>query len=158
LKWAAPAGGGKVLQVVQATNATAKSIQSTSFTDTNLTGSITPSSASSKILVMVSQNSQVNGDASNVGGSTRLMRDSTAVYSIDANGYNAFYGNFSELSSPKSGSLIGMITYSYLDSPATTSSVTYKTQSKIFSTAASRAIQHQVEGVQSNLILIEIGA
>jgi hypothetical protein len=159
IKWATPAGGGgKVLQVVQATNATEKSIQSTTFTDTNLTGSITPSSASSKILVMVSQNSQVNGDVNNVGGSTRLMRDATAVYSLDANGYNALYANFTTMSSPLSGSFIAMITYSYLDSPATTSSITYKTQSKLFSTASSRAIKHQVESVQSNLILIEIGA
>ncbi len=158
LKWAAPTGGGKVLQVVQATNATEISIQSTSFTDTNLTGSITPSSASSKILVMVSQNSQVVGDIGNVGGSTRLMRDATTVYSIDANGYNALYSNYATLSAPTSGSIIAMITYSYLDSPATTSSITYKTQSKIFSTANSRAIKHQVESVQSNLILIEIGA
>jgi len=42
LKWAAPAGGGKVLQVVQATTSTAVDLNTTTYTDTNITASITP--------------------------------------------------------------------------------------------------------------------
>jgi len=49
--WAAPAGGGKVLQVVSATNATSTSISSATFTDTSLSVSITPSATSSKVMV-----------------------------------------------------------------------------------------------------------
>ena len=44
IKWAAAAGGGKVLQVVQGTYSTEVSTTSATFTDTNLTASITPSS------------------------------------------------------------------------------------------------------------------
>ena len=51
--WATPAGGGKVLQVVVSANATAfQSIKTATPTDvTNMSVSITPSSASSKILI-----------------------------------------------------------------------------------------------------------
>ena len=45
--------GGKVLQVVQATYSTQGTSTSTSFTDTGLTASITPSNASNKVLVQV---------------------------------------------------------------------------------------------------------
>ena len=55
LKWAAAAGGGKVLQVVSATTGTSTTISSTTYTDTTLTATITPSATSSKVLVLVSQ-------------------------------------------------------------------------------------------------------
>ena len=45
-------GTGNVLQVVQGTETTGATIASTSFTDTNLSASITPSSTSSKILAV----------------------------------------------------------------------------------------------------------
>jgi len=48
LKWAAPAGGGKVLQVVSATTSTNASTATATYIDSNLTASITPSSATSK--------------------------------------------------------------------------------------------------------------
>ena len=56
LKWAAASGGGKVLQVVFASTTTSTTVASTTFTDTTLTANITPSSASSRILAIVSQN------------------------------------------------------------------------------------------------------
>ena len=48
--WTTPAGG-KVLQVVQATTSTETTVSTTSYTDTGLSATITPTSASSKILV-----------------------------------------------------------------------------------------------------------
>jgi hypothetical protein len=69
MKWAAPAGGGggKVLQVVQATNSTAAANSTTTYADTNLTASITPSAATSKVLVIVHQNgtTKSNGNVDN---------------------------------------------------------------------------------------------
>jgi hypothetical protein len=50
LQWAAAAAGGKVLQVVQATNSTAAANSTTTYADTNLTASITPSAATSESL------------------------------------------------------------------------------------------------------------
>ena len=60
IKWAAPAGGGKVLQVVSGTYSTNTSIASTTFTDSGLSLSITPTSATSKILVLVTQQMKLN--------------------------------------------------------------------------------------------------
>ena len=49
-----PAGvGGKVLQVVSFNTTTQTQTTSTSFIDTAITGSITPSSTSSKVLIIV---------------------------------------------------------------------------------------------------------
>ena len=49
-------GTGNVLQVVAGTDASAVDITSTSMTDTGLSASITPSSTSSKILVLINHN------------------------------------------------------------------------------------------------------
>ena len=46
---------GKVLQVVQATSSTSTNRTATSYGDTTLTGSITPSATGSKVLVLISQ-------------------------------------------------------------------------------------------------------
>jgi len=55
IEWAAPAGGGKVLQVVQSLTTGYIATTSTTYTDANLSATITPSSASSKILVLIMQ-------------------------------------------------------------------------------------------------------
>ena len=59
--WAAPAGGGKVLQVVSTTYATNTTIASTYLTDTGLSLSITPTSATSKILVLITTVTSTTG-------------------------------------------------------------------------------------------------
>ena len=51
--------GGKVLQVVQTTYSTVTGISNTSYIDSGITASITPSSTSSKILVIVSISGRV---------------------------------------------------------------------------------------------------
>ena len=53
LKWATPAGGGKVLQVVSALITTSTSIASTTLADSSITLNITPTSATSKLLILV---------------------------------------------------------------------------------------------------------
>ena len=160
LKWATPAGGGKVLQVVQATYATATTIASTSFTDTGLSGSITPSSASSKILVMFNQASAYNILYHQQGLSMQLLRDSTTVYSQDGGGggYNTDYLEIETVSSPKNLSRYFYANGIYLDSPATTSALTYKTQAKAFQTTNSGQARFQVNSATSTITLIEIGA
>ncbi len=49
------ASGGKILQVVTGTTTTDTAVTSTSYTDSTLSASITPSATSSKILILVSQ-------------------------------------------------------------------------------------------------------
>ena len=87
LKWATPAGGGgKVLQVVQGTDSTYGSSTSSTYADTNLSATITPSSTSSKVLVLVSQHIAAQGDGSSQGMvAIRLLRASTQIQEMNYN-------------------------------------------------------------------------
>ena len=67
LKWAVAAGGGKVLQVVYANTATSASSTSTTYADTGLTATITPTASTSKILVFFSQAYNVLNSTSRLG-------------------------------------------------------------------------------------------
>jgi len=112
---------GTVLQVVNATLATAGSTTSTSFVDTGLTATITPKKASSKILVTA----HLSGIFNQTQGQfllAQLLRDATAIGEIaGATGYSQSGG--------QSGG--GAASISYLDSPSTTSATTYKLQARV---------------------------
>jgi hypothetical protein len=144
------------LQVVQATTSTQVTIASTTFTDSGLTCNITPSSATSKILVFTSQNYEVNRLNDSASGSIRLMRGATAVYSVGATyeGMGAYgSGNTAQTVQRTIASL------AYLDSPATTSTLTYKTQGRVNDTGFSGTLYFQVNSnATSSIILMEIGA
>jgi hypothetical protein len=147
--WAAPAGGGgKVLQVVNVNYSTELNSTSTSFIDTGLSASITPTSATSTILVMVSQNGVIK--TNDMGGSLILLRGATKISDFAAFGYN----NANNYSTATCHSL------TYRDSPATTSSITYKTQSKVASGSGNYYLQFVAYSVVSvsSITLIEIGA
>jgi hypothetical protein len=120
-------GVGKVLQVVQTTTSTGVTTTSTTvFSDTTLTASITPSSSSSRILVLVMQEVQVfNGGGPYATGLWRLLRGATAIYAPSSNEN----GNIFAYDYGGSGINIYRPTpMIWLDSPSTTSSTTYKTQ------------------------------
>lgn len=147
LKWATPASGGKVLQVVQATTSTQVINSTSTLADTGLTASITPSSATSKVLVLVSQMGCMRTAAASTNAiNLRLLRGATDIAKI------AGYGLDTGTSLQQSASF----TYSYLDSPATTSSTTYKTQFSNINNGASVRVQQETE--LSTIILMEIGA
>ena len=145
LKWAAAAGGGKVLQVVQATQATQVSSSSTSYVTTGLTASITPTLATSKIMVLVMMPvSKSNASANNC---TRLQikRDASIIFIAPATAQtlDASY-------------LYCYASLHYLDAPATTSSTAYTVE---FSNAiAASAVLVMEGGSTSTIILMEIGA
>lgn len=152
LKWAAPAGGGKVLQVVQGSYSTSTTITSTTMTDTGLSLSITPTSATSKILVLVNQIYVFERTTNEQGHSMRIVRGSTEVYatgSVNTAGY--LY-----LTATTGIALGGVVALSYLDSPATTSATTYKTQGRL--QVASGSLYYQINSGTSIITLMEIGA
>jgi hypothetical protein len=151
LKWAAPAGGGKVLQVVQATTTTSTSVASTSFTDSGLSATITPSSATSKILVLVNQRYRTDRSNDAVNTAVQVLRGATVVYLQDfaAQMYSA---------GETALALAGYHNANYLDSPATTSATTYKTQGRVSSTSSSGVVVFQEGTTISSMILMEIGA
>jgi hypothetical protein len=130
-----PAGvGGKVLQVVSATKTNTFSTTGTAFVDVSgLSVSITPTSASSKILIISSVNGQ--GAVSQSFLATRLMRNSTEIAIGDANSSAARATSSTGYTGDSGGQL--NLSMTHLDSPATTSAVTYKVQaSSLASTAA----------------------
>jgi hypothetical protein len=152
LKWATASGGGKVLQVVQGTYQTAVAITSTTNTDTGLSASITPSSVSSKILVIATLDPYYSSDSTYCGGVIRLMRGATSIYA-STNTTGALHMNNTTTSVPRIG---GLQTLTYLDSPATTSSTTYKTQARIYQ--ATNNMEVGFNSYPNVILLLEIGA
>jgi len=117
------AGEGSVLQVVQTFKSDTFSSTSTSFADiTGFSVSITPTSASNKILVLV--NAKVGGD-NTLGVGLRLLRDSTVIAEGDSAGSRKQGFSYSRMSSSNAIENEAII---FLDSPSTTSSITYKLQ------------------------------
>lgn len=145
VKWATAAGGGKVLQVVEGTTTTSTTNSTSTYADTTLTATITPSSATSKIAVFVSQTG-CEKSAANSGNQIqlKLVRGATTL----AETYSLYTGTALLLS--------GTIAISKLDSPNTTSATTYKTQFNNPANAASAKVQ--ADGATSTIILMEIGA
>ena len=115
---------GSVLQVLQTVKTDTFSTTSQTFVDvTGLSVSITPTSSSSKILIQYTTNTCA--DATSTGYSMRLVRDSTAIFVGDAAGVRP--------QATVAGSSLNIydnsaVSGSYLDSPATTSAVSYKVQ------------------------------
>jgi hypothetical protein len=154
--WATPAGGGggKVLQVIQGTTTTATTIASTSFTDTSLTATITPTLSTSKILVITTQQFFYTRNTAGIGISAKLLRDATVVYSAGNNGYETAF-----IQGPAGTYYVrGVYSLNYLDSPATTSATTYKVQAAVNDTSSGGTSTFQEGSTQSNIILLEIGA
>ena len=156
--WATPAGGGKVLQVVQATYSTATTVTSLTMTDTGLSASITPSSASSKVLVLVSQPIWMDRITSLAGMNLRLMRASTRIYGSADTGQGGADSGYSQASGSSRIQFRWNYTITYLDSPATTSATTYKTQFNVQDTADSGSVTAQGSSQVGSIILLEIGA
>ena len=146
--WATPSSGGKVLQVVTGTTQTSVGNSTTTLADTTLTATITPTLATSKVLVLVTHTDCIkrSNNASN-GIELKLFRAATMILHL---GNIALYtGTAIQLNDTISGSI--------LDSPATTSATTYKTQ--FANQVAAAEVLVQAGGAfGSTIILLEIGA
>ena len=120
-------GGGKVLQVTQGTSTT-QTIHNTisTFTASGISGTITPSSTDSKVFVVCWFLANVAYNPSAVaGGSLKIYKD------VGGGGYSALWPAALGLQFTIAGASgeIGKRGYqsiSYLDSPSTTSAITYK--------------------------------
>jgi hypothetical protein len=147
LKWATPAGGGKVLQVVFASTTTLVDNSTSTYADTGLTATITPSLSSSKVLVIVNQGGlhKGNGNAGNAID-IKLLRGATTL------------ANFAkyELNTNTAMYLQGSTGTNYLDSPSTTSATTYKTQ--FMNPQNTSYVSVQRDSTFSGITLLEIGA
>lgn len=150
LEWVAPAGGGKVLQVVSATTTTGASIATSTFTDTNITATITPTLDTSQILILIAANQGVVKSASgvNIQGRSRVMRDATVLFTN-------FKTPYFEGATASDMVLTGQYSYVFLDSPASTSALVYKLQGMVITGASA---EYQDDGNSTSTItLLEIG-
>jgi hypothetical protein len=143
MKWATPAGGGKVLQVVYSKLTTEASTSSSSFTDIGLSATITPAAATSKILVLVTHSGIRNGNSTSVIGKLRLVRGATTILSYE--GQITYL--FAQINP-------GGTSTNILDDPNTTSATTYKVQ---FANDGSDTFFLNTGGA-STMTLLEIGA
>jgi hypothetical protein len=142
------------LQVVSATITTDTNIATTTLTDTGITLSITPTSATSRVLVMISAVAQ-QGVTSNTGeqGSQAIVdRAGNTAFDTGSEGFRVFGHPSSQPYYRLSTPII------FVDSPATTSATTYKLQAKVTGTAAGQSIRFQIGSNRSSITLMEIGA
>ena len=139
-------GAFRVLQVVEGTTSTVTSSTTSTYADTTLTATITPQSTSSKILAFANHSVCQKTVASLANRiDLRLVRSATTIGQVTSQ----FFTN-------STVDQRGGITLIKLDSPATTSAVTYKTQFANGGNTSSVAVQ--VDSSLSTLILMEISA
>ena len=118
------ASSGKIAQVVSTNLPTTFTSSAVAYTDiTGLSVSITPTLATSKVLVLVSLSARVNADANLF---FRQMRDAVAINIGDAAGTRTQTSVFQYVANSSYNP--GSCSWNFLDSPATTSATTYKTQ------------------------------
>jgi hypothetical protein len=136
LKWAAAAGGGKILAVYNAYTASTFSTSSGSYVDiTSMTHTITPASASSRFILIY--NSYQNASAAaTLESNYTFNRGGSAIGDQLA---------LNQVGGPPVG-----VTWMYVDSPATTSSITYKTQIKTNTGTVNAYVK--------SFIIMEVGA
>jgi hypothetical protein len=151
-------GTGKVLQVISASELSTFSTSSTSYVDvTNMSISITPSSASNKVLIMFFAQGTTSGSDT---GHIRLNKDGTALFigTTSSSRQSATVG----ITDGSGLSTIANLSFSYLDSPNTTSSTTYKITMRA-NTGTAYIGRSQVDGdaagyprTPTSLIIMEI--
>ncbi len=109
----AGASGGGIIQIVESSLSNTGSTTSSTLVNTGLSASITPRSTSSKILCIFSLAIRNDGQRSGIG----LARNGTSIW-----GYQEAYPQTTAASAK---------TFQFLDSPSTTSSITYAVQYRV---------------------------
>ncbi len=135
-----------VVQVVNATYSTEATSSSSTWADSGLTATITPKSANSKILVLVSH-AGIAKTTGNTQVGSRLLRTSTVILTFGMTDANTAAADTNGASSASG---------TYLDSPATTSATTYKTQFNSSANVATAKVHG--DGATSTITLMEIAA
>ena len=139
--------GGKILQVVRATDSTLRTTTSTAFVDANISVTITPTSATSTILLLWTFAMAISGGTSRsafvtVTDSSNVSIESGEPYNIGLSGSAA--DNYHAVS------------YAAYDSPATTSATTYK--GRFRSNVATTTVSFQNATRTAQLLALEVGA
>jgi hypothetical protein len=138
---------GSVLQVVQASSTANTTTTSTSYVTTNIAVSITPTSATSKVLVL--HQGMINTQGSSYWCFYTLYRGGTNLYASGSQGAagGIYINNGNDNHSPSS--------IVCLDSPATTSSTTYTIYVKSNNGAS---VRYNSDNWLVNIVALEIAA
>jgi len=156
--WAAlvPTSFGKVLQVVYASYSTSTATTSTTYGDTGLSATITPSAATSKVMVLTGQTLSMSRSDGGLYSKLKLLRGATDILTIGntAFGMEVYATGVTVLDTRS------IVPVNYLDSPNTTSATTYKTQFACSQQPGGPTvtITAQKDSVVSTMLLLEIGA
>lgn len=137
---------GHVIQTVYATQASQESTTSTSFVNTSLAATITPTSASNKILVLANVN--MYGDTNDVHSVCTVYRGTISGTNI-GNGDWGIGGSYAGASPVKNN-----VSCAILDSPSTTGAQTYTVA--IRRNGSSGTMYLNVNGERSTIVLQEI--
>ena len=138
---------GTIIQTVSAEIENDNVTSSTSFVDTGVTASITPSSTSNKILVTMCIPMNANHASTDVQVAYQVLRDSTVLG-------DATFGDHS--GNGTRSDLWTTAHFAYVDSPSSTSSLTYKAQHKAFNSDIVSTASHSNN--KCTIILQEIVA
>jgi hypothetical protein len=140
---------GSVLQVVQGTNGNGVGMTTSTFVTLNLSASITPISATSKIYIIVALDG-VGRDTGNTSFAGRILRDATQLRQ---------FGVYSTYTGTTQATYASTVSCTYLDSPSTTSAITYSVQGKSVSNVGNVYINTDGGSVhQSTITLMEVAA
>ena len=139
-------GGGKIGQLVTMTHSTSVTTTSGSFQDSGATLNITPSATSSKVFVIAQVNCGVTRSNAESYMSLGIMRASTQIFTQAQQGFGGYIGNSNAYQN------FGIQTLAYVDSPSSTSQLTYKIN---FKASAGNAIV-QYGSTPTILTLMEV--
>ena len=139
---------GTVLQTVYGETTTQTTNNTSTLADTTLTATITPKSTTSKILVTINHNCCQKSNANSENrGTIHLLRNGTDIKNLSGNLF-LYQGSAVRLT--------GCFSTTYLDNPASTSALTYKTQFANPNNTAEFVVQY--DSSHSTIVLQEIAA
>jgi hypothetical protein len=134
-----------VKQVISASTVTSTSSSVNTLADTTLTATITPSSTSSKILVIVNQADVAKSSVNAANAVTlTLLRGATSLVQFAT---SLLYSNTNVELRGATGTV-------WLDSPNTTAATTYKTQ--FSNNINGGSVSVQTGGARSTILLVEL--
>jgi hypothetical protein len=138
-------GSGRILQVETINVDATTTVNSTSLVDTSLTDTITPAATGSKILLMYGWESKLNNEEGYGTAIKRAISGGSTTVVAEQEQYNYWLQGASGIE------LRWFPMICYVDSPSTTSEITYTIQVKGNNT-------NTIEWVAKRMILMEIGA
>ena len=149
--------GGHIIQTQYAvdlqTNTDVTTASSSAFVDlSGMTVDITPKYSTSKILIMYSYHIHINGGSTGwITTDTKLMRDSTNLI-----GENPVYGSGHREQHAGNYDQLIYVSKQYIDSPSSTSELTYKVQGKVTQNTVSMSYNADANGTGGSMVVMEI--